>query len=117
MKKLFLFITVLFFSYSVFADEWMVLDTNINEHKIGSMLQETDIININESDFIMIRNIKKSQIAIIVIPGKKTVQQGVDEAKELQKDINNIANRNRNHLWEPTYLLREDYIFFWMQEW
>jgi hypothetical protein len=115
MKKLFLLAIVLLFPYLGFADNWAVLNTNKAEYPLHFLLQETDIITIREGEFLVIRNREKKQIAVIIIPGEKTVRQGIEEAKELEEERKNL---NNNHLWETMYLLFKysDYIRFWVQE-
>jgi len=117
IKKLFL-IVILLFPYSGFADNWIVLNSNKVEYPLEFILQETDIINIQEGEFLMIRNIEKKQFAVIIIPGEKTVQQGIEEAKNLEQKRKILADRNNNHLGEQSYLLYKysDYMRFWMQE-
>jgi hypothetical protein len=120
MKRFFSLIIVLLFPYFVFADNWEVFRTNKTEYAIQSILQETDIINIQEGEYLIIvnRQNKKRQMAVIVIPGEKTVWQGIEEAKKLEQERKNIADRNKELLWEPTYLFLNypDYIPFWIEE-
>jgi hypothetical protein len=107
---------VLFFPCFVFADKWAVVDTNKSDYQL--VLQETDIIDIKEGEFLMIYNAEKRQYAVIVIPGEKTVGQGIEEAKKMEQERTNAA-RKKYHLGEPLYLLYkysvEDIMFFWMQ--
>jgi hypothetical protein len=79
MERLFLLIIVLLFPCFLFADNWTVARTNIAEYPLGFILQETDIININEGDYLVIWNREKRQPAIIFFPGEKTVLQGIAE--------------------------------------
>jgi hypothetical protein len=66
----------------------------------------------------MIWNVEKRQLAIIIIPGEKTLKQGIEEAKMLEQERRNTIDRNRNNLGEPTYLflLYPDHMPFWIQE-
>jgi len=121
VKRLFLLIVILLFPYFVFADNWTVLRTNKSEYAIGFILQETDFINIQEGEFLMIgnrNNIRRRQLAVIIIPGEKTVSQGIEEAKMLEQIRRNMAFRN-NHVWDNyLFLLIPDLnnFPFWIQE-
>jgi hypothetical protein len=121
VKRLFLLIVILLFPYFVFADNWTILRTNKPEYEMGFILQETDIVNIQEGEFLIIGkgNVGKRKLAVIIIPGEKTISQGIEEAKMLEQERMNMAFRN-THIWEPHYLFFQlpnlNYLFFWKQE-
>jgi hypothetical protein len=120
VKRLFLLKIILLFPYFGFADNWTVLRTNKPEYTMGFILQETDIIDIQEGEFLIIGNGKagRRQIAVIITPGEKTVWHGIEEAKKLEYERKKALDRNRNRLGEPTYLflLYPDYLPYWIQE-
>ena len=117
MNRLFLFILFLL-PYFGFADDWTVLGTNKTEYPLGFILHETDIINIQIGEFLLIRNIEKKQVVYIIMPGEKTILQCIEEAKELEKERKKAA-QNKYQFGEPSYLLfnYSDYLLpFWIQE-
>jgi hypothetical protein len=114
MKRLFLLLTVSLIPYFVFADNWEVFRTNKAGYQPRTILQESDIIIIEEGEYLLIVNKEKRQMALIAIPGEKTVWQGIHEAKELEQK-RWVAERER--LGDKSYLLFTyyPYYFFWSE--
>jgi len=62
----------------------------------------------------------KKQIATIILPGEKTISQAIEEAKALEQERKNEADRSKNYyLGSPIYLLFKYSVYdipFWWQE-
>jgi hypothetical protein len=114
MKKLFILITISLFPCLTFADSWEVYRSNKAQYPPRLILQETDVIVIEEGEYLLIVNKEKLQMALIVVPGEKTVWWGIREAKELEEK-RRVAEKES--IGDEAYLFRTYYplYFFWSE--
>ena len=115
MRKFLLIFLFPIISVMGFTDTWRVFHSNISDFPNGKILQENDKINIQEDQFLFIENTVKKQRAIILIPGEKTVLQGIEEAKRIDQHKKDKISSDNVYL-NLLFKISEWDLPFWSEE-